>query len=170
MDSAAHGAAARRRQVDIVYRRSREELPARGEEVEHAEHEGVMFNISPRRYGSSATRRDGCEVECLEMELGEPDASGRRKPVEIKDSSFLMKADAVIVAIGNSPNPLIPMTTPGLEVGKKGNIEVDEETGKTSRDGIWAGGDVVTGAATVISAMGAGRKAAKAMHETFFPK
>jgi glutamate synthase (NADPH/NADH) small chain len=155
----------------IVYRRSREELPARAEEAENAEEEGVIFDyltLPVRLIGNEQGWLT--EVECLKMELGEPDASGRRKPVEIKDSSFLMKADAVIVAIGNSPNPLIPMTTPGLKVGKKGNIEVDEETGKTSRDGIWAGGDVVTGAATVISAMGAGRKAAKAMHETFFPE
>ena len=98
------------------------------------------------------------------MELGEPDASGRRSPIAVKGSEFRMKADAVIVAIGNSPNPLIPMSTPGLAIGKKGNIEAEEETGKTSRERIWAGGDVVTGAATVISAMGAGRRAAKSMH------
>jgi glutamate synthase (NADPH) small chain len=105
------------------------------------------------------------EIECIKMALGEPDASGRRSPVAVIGSEFRMKADAVIIAIGNSPNPLIPMTTPGLKVGKRGNIEVNEETGKNSHDRIWAGGDVVTGAATVISAMGAGRKAAKAMHE-----
>jgi len=150
----------------IVYRRSKEELPARAEEAENAEEEGVIFDyltLPVRLIG------DGqgwlTEIECIKMELGEPDASGRRSPVPMKGSEFRMKADAVIVAIGNSPNPLISMTTPGLKVGKKGNIEVDEATGKTSRDNIWAGGDVVTGAATVISAMGAGRKAAKAMHE-----
>jgi glutamate synthase (NADPH/NADH) small chain len=100
------------------------------------------------------------------MELGEPDASGRRRPMPVPGSEFLMPADAVVCAIGNSPNPLIAMTTPGLEIGKKGNVVADEETGRTSRDGVWAGGDVVTGAATVISAMGAGRKAARSIHES----
>ena len=105
------------------------------------------------------------ELECLKMELGEPDDSGRRRPVAVDGSEFRMKIDAAVCSIGNSPNPLIPMTTPGLEVGRKGNIEADAETGRTSREGIWAGGDVVTGAATVISAMGAGRTAAKDIHE-----
>ena len=105
------------------------------------------------------------EIECLRMELGEPDDSGRRRPVPIKGSEFRTTADAAVCAIGNSPNPLIPRSTPGLEVGKKGNIVANEATGRTSRAGIWAGGDVVTGAATVISAMGAGRSAAKDMHE-----
>ena len=149
----------------IVYRRSREELPARAEEAENAEEEGVIFDyltLPVRLLGDE--RGWLTEIECIKMELGQPDASGRRSPIPIKGSDFRMKADAVIIAIGNSPNPLIPMTTPGLAVGKRGNIEVDEETGKTSRDRIWAGGDVVTGAATVISAMGAGRKAARAMH------
>jgi glutamate synthase (NADPH/NADH) small chain len=149
----------------IVYRRSRQELPARLEEAENAEEEGVIFDyltLPVRLIGNEQGWLT--EIECIKMELGEPDASGRRSPVPVKGSDFRMKADAVICAIGNSPNPLIPMTTPGLKVGKKGNIEADEETGKTSRDRIWAGGDVVTGAATVISAMGAGRKAAKAMH------
>jgi glutamate synthase (NADPH) small chain len=149
----------------IVYRRSRQELPARLEEAENAEEEGVIFDyltLPVRLIGNEQGWLT--EIECIKMELGEPDASGRRSPVAVKGSDFRMKADAVICAIGNSPNPLIPMTTPGLKVGKKGNIEADEETGKTSRDRIWAGGDVVTGAATVISAMGAGRKAAKAMH------
>jgi glutamate synthase (NADPH/NADH) small chain len=149
----------------IVYRRSKQELPARLEEAENAEEEGVIFDyltLPVRLIGNEQGWL--IEIECLKMELGEPDASGRRSPVPVKGSEFRMKADAVICAIGNSPNPLIPMTTPGLKVGKKGNIEADEETGKTSRDRIWAGGDVVTGAATVISAMGAGRKAAKSMH------
>ena len=149
----------------IVYRRSREELPARLEEAENAEEEGVIFDyltLPVRLIGNEQGWLT--EIECIKMELGEPDASGRRSPIPVKGSEFRMKADAVICAIGNSPNPLIPMTTPGLKVGKKGNIEADEETGKTSRDRIWAGGDVVTGAATVISAMGAGRKAAKSMH------
>ena len=150
----------------IVYRRSKQELPARLEEAENAEEEGVIFDyltLPVRLIGNAQGWLT--EIECIRMELGEPDASGRRSPVPVKGSEFRMKADAVICAIGNSPNPLIPMTTPGLKVGKKGNIEADEETGKTSRDRIWAGGDVVTGAATVISAMGAGRKAAKSMHD-----
>jgi glutamate synthase (NADPH/NADH) small chain len=149
----------------IVYRRSKQELPARLEEAENAEEEGVIFDyltLPVRLIGNEQGWLT--EIECIKMELGEPDASGRRSPVPVKGSEFRMKADAVICAIGNSPNPLIPMTTPGLKVGKKGNIEADEETGRTSRDRIWAGGDVVTGAATVISAMGAGRKAAKSMH------
>ena len=149
----------------IVYRRSKEELPARAEEAENAEEEGVIFDyltLPVRLIGDE--RGWLTEIECMKMELGETDASGRRTPIVIKGSEFRMKADAVIVAIGNSPNPLIPMSTPGLAVGKKGNIVAEEETGKTSRERIWAGGDVVTGAATVISAMGAGRRAAKSMH------
>ncbi len=149
----------------IVYRRSREELPARAEEAENAEEEGVIFNYLTLPIRLIGNERGWLtEIECLTMELGAPDASGRRRPVPVEGSGFLMAADAVIIAIGNSPNPLIPMTTPGLEVGKKGNIEADDETGKTSHDRVWAGGDVVTGAATVISAMGAGRRAAAAMH------
>ena len=152
-------------EAHIVYRRSKEELPARLEEAENAEEEGVIFDyltLPVRLIGDE--RGWLTEIECIKMELGEPDASGRRRPIPVEGSTFRMKADAVIIAIGNSPNPLVPMTTPGLAVGKRGNIEVDEETGKTSRDRIWAGGDVVTGAATVISAMGAGRKAARAIH------
>ena len=153
-------------EVHIVYRRSRAELPARLEEVENAEEEGVRFDFL-----TLPTRLIGnehgwlTEIECLRMELGEPDDSGRRRPVPIKGSEFRTTADAAVCAIGNSPNPLIPRSTPGLEVGKKGNIVANEATGRTSRAGIWAGGDVVTGAATVISAMGAGRSAAKDMHE-----
>lgn len=152
--------------VHIVYRRSREELPARIEEVENAEEEGVIFDfltLPIRLIGNE----NGwlTEIECLRMKLGEPDDSGRRRPIAIEGSEFRMKFDAVVCSIGNSPNPLIPMTTPGLEVGRKGNIEADKETGKTSREAVWAGGDVVTGAATVISAMGAGRKAAMDIHE-----
>jgi len=153
-------------EVHIVYRRSRSELPARLEEVENAEEEGVAFDyltLPVRLIGDD--RGWLTEIECLRMELGEPDQSGRRRPVEIEGSEFLMTSDAVVCAIGNSPNPLIPMTTPGLALGEKGNIEADAETGRTSRERIWAGGDVVTGAATVISAMGAGRKAARSMHE-----
>jgi len=152
--------------VHIVYRRSREELPARLEEVENAEEEGVHFDyltLPTRNIGDAEGWVNG--IECIRMELGEADASGRRKPGPIPNSNFIMPVDAVIVAIGNSPNPLIPQTTPGLLIGKKGNIEADESTGKTSRERIWAGGDVVTGAATVIQAQGAGRKAARAIQE-----
>lgn len=153
-------------EVRIMYRRSREELPARLEEVENAEEEGVIFNFLtlPTRYIGD---ENGWvkEVEYLTMELGEPDASGRRRPVPMEGSETTIPVDAVVCAIGNSPNPLIASTTSGLEVGKKGNIVADEKTGKTSRAKIWAGGDVVTGAATVILAMGAGRQAAKSIHE-----
>lgn len=150
----------------IIYRRSREEMPARLEEIENAEEEGVIFNYLtlPIRYIGD-DRGWVKEIEYLRMELGEPDASGRRKPVPIEGSEAILPVDAVVCAIGNSPNPLIPATTPGLEQGKKGNIVADEESGKTSLDRVWAGGDVVTGAATVILAMGAGRKAAKTIHE-----
>jgi glutamate synthase (NADPH/NADH) small chain len=150
----------------IIYRRSRQELPAREEEVENAEEEGVIFDFLtlPIRYIGD---QNGWikEIECLRMELGEPDDSGRRRPVPIEGSEFILPMDAAICAIGNSPNPIIAASTPGLEVGKRGNIVADEESGKTSRERIWAGGDVVTGAATVILAMGAGRKAARSIHE-----
>lgn len=152
--------------VDIIYRRSRQELPARLEEIENAEEEGVVFNFLtlPIRYIGD---ENGWikEMEVIKMELGEPDASGRRKPIPIEGSNTIIPVDAAVCAIGNSPNPLISQTTPGLKIGKWGNIEADEETGKTSREKIWAGGDVVTGAATVILAMGAGRKAARSIHE-----
>ena len=150
----------------IIYRRSRQELPARLEEVENAEEEGVIFDYLtlPLKYIGD---ENGWvrKIECQRMELGEPDSSGRRRPVPIVGSEFILEMDAVICAIGNSPNPLIASTTPGLEIGRRGNIVADEETGKTSRDRMWAGGDVVTGAATVILAMGAGRKAAKSIQE-----
>jgi glutamate synthase (NADPH/NADH) small chain len=150
----------------IIYRRSREELPARLEEIENAEEEGVIFDFL-----TLPIRNIGYEngwvkaIECLKMKLGEPDSSGRRRPVPIEGSEFILPMDAIVCAIGNGPNPLIPATTPGLEIGKKGNIVAEEETGKTSREKIWAGGDIVTGAATVILAMGAGRKAARSIHE-----
>ncbi|HEX2995991.1 MAG TPA: FAD-dependent oxidoreductase, partial [Anaerolineales bacterium] len=153
-------------EATIVYRRSRAELPARLEEIENAEEEGVAF-----RYLTLPTKAIGDErfnvtaLECLQMELGEPDASGRRSPVPIPGSEFILPFDSVIHAIGNGPNPLIPQTTPGLTIGRKGNIVIDLATGKTSKDRVWAGGDIATGAATVISAMGAGRKAASSIHE-----
>lgn len=148
-------------EVYIVYRRSMEELPARIEEVHHAEEEGVIFNIL-----TNPTKIIGNDenwvtaMECLKYELGEPDESGRRKPVAIKGSEFIMDMDTVVVAIGQGPNPLVPRTTKGLETNKKGNIMASEETGATSKPRCYAGGDVVTGAATVIKAMGAGRVAA----------
>jgi glutamate synthase (NADPH/NADH) small chain len=152
-------------EVQVIYRRSRQELPARLEEVENAEEEGVAFQFLtlPTRYIGD---QEGSvkAIECIHMQLGEPDASGRRQPAPIPGSETTIPVDAVICAIGNSPNPLIPATTPGLESGKRGNILADEATGKTSRARIWAGGDVVSGAATVILAMGAGRKAARAIH------
>lgn len=150
----------------IVYRRSETELPAREEEYENADEEGVKFSfltLPEKLYGD----KNGWlkEIECSKMELGEPDASGRRRPIRIDGSEFRMKMDACIVAIGNSPNPIIPQTTPELAVSKWGTIEVDEESFKTTIDRVWAGGDIVSGAATVILAMGAGRKAARSMHE-----
>lgn len=153
-------------EVYIVYRRSQKELPARLEEFENAEEEGVIFHfltLPEKLIGDENGWLK--EIECSKMELGEPDASGRRRPIRIDGSEFIMPMDACIVAIGNSPNPIIPDTTPELEMSRKGTIVVDEATGKTSIDRVWAGGDIVTGAATVILAMGAGRKAARAMHE-----
>jgi glutamate synthase (NADPH/NADH) small chain len=152
--------------VYLVYRRSREEMPARAEEAHHAEEEGIDFRLltNPIRVvGDDAGWVKG--LECVKMELGEPDASGRRRPVEIKGSNFILDVDVVIVAIGQGPNPILTSTTPDLELKKSGNIQADEETGQTSRKGVFAGGDIVTGAATVILAMGAGRKAAKAIDE-----
>ena len=150
----------------IIYRRSHQEMPARAAEIHHAEQEGLQFEFltNPVRYIANA---DGwvTELECLRMELGEPDASGRRRPVPIKGSEFRIPVDTVVVAIGNSPNPLIPQTTPGLEVSKRDTIVADPETGRTSKHGVFAGGDIVTGAATVILAMGAGRTAANSIDE-----
>jgi glutamate synthase (NADPH/NADH) small chain len=149
----------------IMYRRSRKEMPARIDEIHHAEQEGVQFHLltTPIKYNGN---EDGwvTSMECLKMELGEPDASGRRRPVPIEGSNFTMEVDTVVVAIGNSSNPLVPQTTPGLEVNKWGNIIADPETMRTSREGMWAGGDIVTGGATVILAAGAGKKAAKDIH------
>lgn len=161
--------------VYIVYRRSLEELPARQEEVEHAMEEGIEFKLlcNPVKilgYNNPDDPRDPKNgfvsgIECIKMELGEPDESGRRSPVEIADSEFVLDVDCVIMSIGTSPNPLIKSTTDGLEVNRRGGIVVDEVTGLTSRDGVFAGGDAVTGAATVILAMGAGKTAAKAIDE-----
>lgn len=152
-------------EVHIVYRRSREEVPARAEEVHHAEEEGVIFDLLTNPVeiiGDSSGRVSG--MRCVRMELGEPDASGRRKPVEIKGSEFEMEVDTVIMALGTSPNPLVFVDAQGLERTKHGTVVADTETGRTKKQRVWAGGDVVTGAATVISAMGAGKRAAADMN------
>jgi glutamate synthase (NADPH/NADH) small chain len=157
--------------VRIVYRRSREEMPARIEEVHHAEEEGVQFYLltAPTRFfGDDNGWVTG--FECLKMELGEPDESGRRRPVPIKGSEFKLECDMAVVAIGAGANPLLPTTTPGLELNKRGYIVADLETGKTPKPGVWAGGDIVTGSATVILAMGAGRKAANSIHDYLMNK
>ncbi len=152
--------------VYIVYRRSESELPARAEEVEHAKEEGVIFKLltNPTEImGNDDGFVSG--IKCVEMELGEPDASGRRRPVVKENSEFTIDADCVIMSIGTSPNPLIKSTTKGLDTEKWGGIIADEKTGLTSRENVYAGGDAVTGAATVILAMGAGKAAAKAIDE-----
>ena len=154
-------------EVHIVYRRSEEELPARKEEVEHAKEEGIIFkllNNPVEILGNEDEFVTG--MKCIKMELGEPDASGRRRPVEIPGSEFILDVDAVVISIGASPNPLIKATTKGLDTQKWGGIIVNEETGESTREHVYAGGDVVTGAATVILAMGAGKKAAKAIDES----
>lgn len=152
-------------EVHIVYRRSEEELPARVEEVHHAKEEGVTFDLLTNP--TEIVTEDGWVkgMKCVKMELGEPDASGRRRPVVIEGSEFEMEVDTVIMSLGTSPNPLISSTTEGLEVNKWKCIVADEEFGKTSKGGVYAGGDAVTGAATVILAMGAGKAGAKGIHE-----
>ncbi len=150
--------------AQIIYRRSRQEMPAREEEIKHAEEEGIEFHFltTPVRYIGDDKGRVKA-MECLRMELGEPDASGRRRPVPVPGSETVTEVDLVVVAIGQSPNPLIPQTTPGLKVGKWGNIEADMKTMATSLDGVFAGGDIIRGGATVILAMGDGRVAAQEM-------
>jgi len=155
-------------EVSIIYRRTMDELPARSEEVHHAVQEGVKFQLlsSPMEIlGNEAGW--AVAVKCQKMQLGEPDASGRRRPVVIPGETFNIEVDTVIVSIGNAANPLVPSTTDGLEINKWGNIIADLDTGKTTKDRVWAGGDIVTGAATVILAMGAGRKAALSMLNEF---
>jgi glutamate synthase (NADPH/NADH) small chain len=157
--------------VRIVYRRSKDEMPARIEEIHHAEQEGVQFYLltAPTKFfGNDNGWITG--MECLQMELGEPDDSGRRRPVPKKGSEFKLECDMAVIAIGAGPNPLLTTTTPGLELNKRGYIIADTETGKTKKPGVWAGGDIVTGSATVILAMGAGRKAANSMHDTLMNK
>lgn len=152
--------------VYVIYRRSRAEMPARIDEIHHGEEEGLQFKLlmNPVRIiGDENGWVKG--IECVRMELGEPDESGRRRPLPIKGSETILDVETVVVAIGNGPHPLVPATTPGLEVNKRGNIVADEATGKTSKEGVFAGGDIVTGAATVILAMGAGKKAAAAIDQ-----
>jgi glutamate synthase (NADPH/NADH) small chain len=154
-------------EVNVIYRRSREEMPARHEEVENAEEEGIHFHYlcAPTAFLSDG-RSNVAAMELIRMELGEPDASGRRRPSPKKGSEFVMDVDTVAVSLGTSPNPLIASTTPDLDVTKWGTVVIDEK-GKTSKARVWAGGDIVSGGATVISAMGEGRRAADAMHEFF---
>lgn len=150
----------------LVYRRSRAELPARLEETHHAEEEGIEFRFLEAPVAVSGDGKGWVKsIELIKMQLGEPDESGRRRPVPIANSNYALEVDTVIVAIGQGPNPLIPRTTPGLKTGKHGVIAVNPATGATSKPGVFAGGDVATGGATVILAMGAGKTAARAMHE-----
>ncbi len=152
-------------EVRVVYRRSRDEMPARREEVENAEEEGVIFQFltNPKRFlGNPEGVVTG--MECVEMGLGEPDASGRPRPIPKPDSDFVIETDTVIVALGTTPNPLIPATTEGLETTAKGIVVADKEIGLTTRPAVWAGGDLTTGSATVISAMGAGKRSAASIH------
>ena len=161
-------------EVSIIYRRSEAELPARAEEVEHAKEEGIIFRtltnpVAILGYNNPDDRRDPkngsvCGIRCIKMELGEPDEKGRRRPIEVKDSEFDMEMDCVIMALGTNPNPLIKNTTKGLDVNNHGGIIVNEDA-LTSREGVYAGGDAVTGAATVILAMGAGKQAAASIDE-----
>lgn len=166
MDSARTAKRLGAENVYIIYRRSKTELPARAEEVHHAEEEGIIFQLlsNPTRFlGDEKGRLAG--VECLQMKLGEPDKSGRPRPVPVEGSEFVVDIDLAIIAIGNSPNPIIQRTTAGLETTRWGTIVANEKTMQTTKPGVFAGGDVVTGAATVILAMGAGRTAAQAMHK-----
>ena len=153
-------------ETHIVYRRSEEELPARVEEVHHAKEEGIIFEVGTNPVRILVEEGDSVTgIKCIRMELGEPDASGRRRPVEVPGSEFTIECDTVIMSLGTSPNPLISSTTKGLEINRRQCIVATEDTGATSKEGVYAGGDAVTGAATVILAMGAGKAAAKGIHE-----
>jgi len=166
MDSARTAMRLGADRVRIVYRRSRDEMPARAAEIHHAEEEGIEFFLltAPKRFlGDDKGRVRG--MECIKMELGEPDESGRRRPVPIEGSEFKMECDLVVIAVGAGANPLLTQTTEGLKLNKWGYIIADPETGKTTKKGVWAGGDIVTGQATVILAMGAGRKASDSIHK-----
>jgi len=161
MDSARCALRLGAEKVYIIYRRSEEEMPARREEVENAQEEGIDFRLltNPKRFIGDEQNRL-VSIECYRMELGEPDDSGRRRPIVKEGSEFIIDVDVAVVALGTTPNPLIASTTKGLETTGRGTVVADEETGKTVKDKVWAGGDIVTGAATVISAMGAGKRAA----------
>lgn len=166
MDSARTAMRLGADRVRIVYRRSRDEMPARSAEIHHAEEEGIEFYFltAPTRFfGNEKGRLEG--MECLKMELGEPDESGRRRPVVIEGSKFKLECDLAVIAVGAGPNPLLTKSTEGLALNKWGYLIADPETGKTTKKGVWAGGDIVTGSATVILAMGAGRKASDSIHD-----
>ena len=153
-------------EVHVVYRRSEAELPARVEEVHHAKEEGIIFDLLTNPVEILTDDKDWVTgIRCIRMELGEPDASGRRRPVEIEGSEYDIEVDTVIMSLGTSPNPLISSTTKGLDVNRRKSIVADEENGQTSKEGVFAGGDAVTGAATVILAMGAGKAGAKGIDE-----
>ena len=165
MDSARTALRLGAEEVIIVYRRSRKEMPARIEEIERTEEEGIEFHLLTNPVRMLADEQEWVRgMECIRMKLGEPDASGRRRPIPIEGSEFEIEADTVVVAIGNGANPLVSQTTPGLDTNRWGNIIADDETGATSKPGVYAGGDIVIGAATVILAMGAGKAAARAIH------
>lgn len=165
MDSARTAKRLGSKHVYLIYRRSQEEMPARIEEVHHAREEGIEFMLLTNPVEIIGNRKLVEKIRCIKMQLGEPDASGRKKPVPVKDSEFEIDVDAVVMAIGQGPNPLLLNKIPGLKLTKRGNIEADEDSCKTSVKGIFAGGDITTGAATVILAMGAGKKAALAIHD-----
>ncbi len=166
MDSARTALRLGAENVYVVYRRSREEMPARLDEIHHGEEEGLQFKFLTNPIKILGDEKGWvCGLECVKMELGEPDESGRRRPIPVKGSEFVLDVECIIMSIGNGPNPLIPATTPDLQVNKWGNIVADLESCKTNKEGVFAGGDIVTGAATVILAMGAGKKAAKAIDE-----
>ena len=153
-------------EVHIVYRRSEEELPARVEEVHHAKEEGIIFDLLTNPVEILEDEKGWVKgIKCIKMELGEPDESGRRRPVEVPGSEFVIDVDTVIMSLGTSPNPLISSTTKGLEVNKRKCIIAEEEFGKTTKEGVYAGGDAVTGAATVILAMGAGKAGAQGIDQ-----
>ncbi|GAI48396.1 unnamed protein product, partial [marine sediment metagenome] len=161
MDSARCALRLGAEEVYIIYRRSRQEMPARAEERDNAEEEGIIFKLltNPKQFLGDE-QNFVCGMECYEMELGEPDESGRRRPIVKPGSEFIIDVDEVVIALGTTPNPLIASTTPDLETARRGIVIADEVTGKTKKPKVWAGGDIVTGAATVISAMGAGKRAA----------
>jgi glutamate synthase (NADPH/NADH) small chain len=161
MDAARSSLRLGAREVHIVYRRSRDEVPARAEEVEHAQEEGIIFDFLTNPIAVLGNEQGGVAgLRCIRMSLGEPDASGRRSPVPMEGSEFDMPMDTVVMALGTRPNPLVFAEALGLQRSRQGTVVADTETGRTTQERVWAGGDIVTGAATVISAMGAGRVAA----------